>query len=56
MILVYVDDVLVLSHNTSPIMFQISVSFCLKEDSLGPPKRYLGAGIRVFTENEGFEC
>ena len=28
----------------------------MKEDSLGPPKRYLGAGIRIFTDNQGTEC
>ena len=56
MILVYVDDILVVSHDTKPIMDEISSTFRLKEDSLGPPRRYLGAGIKIFTDDEGREC
>ena len=56
MLLVYVDDILVLSHDTKPIMDAISAQFRLKEDSLGPPKQYLGASIKVFTDKEGAEC
>jgi len=56
MLLMYTDDILVLSHNTEPIMSAIANSFRLKEGSLGPPRRYLGAGVKIFTDAEGKEC
>ena len=55
MLLVYIDDILMLSHDTKPIMDGISAEFCLKEDSLGPPKQYLGATIKIHTNGEGSE-
>ena len=56
MLLVYVDDVLIISHDTKPIIEQLSAQFRLKEDSLRPPNRYLGAGIKIFTDSQGREC
>ena len=38
MLLVYVNDILVLSHDTKPIMDGISAQFHLRKDSLGHPK------------------
>ena len=55
MLLVYVNDILVLSHDTKPIMDGISAQFCLKKDSLGPPKQYIGATIKIHTNGEGSE-
>ena len=55
MLLVYVDDILVLSHDTKPIIDGITGQFRLKEDSLRPPNQYLGATIKIFTDNDGYE-
>ena len=55
MLLVYVDDILVLSHDTKPIIDRIMGQFQLKEDSLRPPKQYLGATIKIFTDDDGYE-
>ena len=56
MMLVYVDDILVISHDPKPIMDKISSQFRLKEGSVGPPKQYLGATIKIHTDDEGREC
>ena len=55
MLLVYVDDILMLSHDTKPIMDGISAQFRLKKDSLGPLKQYLGTTIKIHTNGEGSE-
>ena len=55
MLLVYVDDILVLSHDMKPIVDGISAQFRLKKDNLGPPKQYLGATIKIHTHVEGSE-
>ena len=56
MLLVYVDDILLLSHDSGPIFEVLSGKFRMKEDSLGPPTRYLGAGMKIFTDSDGHEC
>ena len=56
MLLTYVDDILVVSHDTKPIMDRLSGQFRLKEDSLGAPTWYLGAKIKIFTDKEGQDC
>ena len=53
MILVYVDDILIISHNTKPIIDSIASQFQLKEDSLHAPNEYLGTTIKIYTENSG---
>ena len=45
MLLVYVDDILVLSHDMKPIIDGIAAQFRLKEDSLRAPGQYLGATV-----------
>ena len=55
MLLVYVNDILLLSHNTKPILDGIAAQFRLKEDSLCTPDQYLGAMIKIFTDCEGSE-
>ena len=45
MLLVYVDDILVLSHDTKPIIDGIAAQFRLKEDSLRAPGQYLGVTV-----------
>ena len=56
MMLVYVDDLLYISHDTKPIMDSIKGTYRLKEDSLKPPDKYLGATIKVHTDEQGYEC
>ena len=55
MLLVYVNDILVLSHDTKPILDGITAKFRLKEDSLRVPDQYLGSMIKIFTDCEGSE-
>ena len=55
MLLVYVDNILVLSHDTKPILDGIAAQFRLKDDSLCAPDQYLGATIKIFTDCEGSE-
>ncbi|HSN67533.1 MAG TPA: reverse transcriptase domain-containing protein [Fusibacter sp.] len=45
MVLVYVDDILVVSHDTKSIMDELAKVYRLKPESVGPPTRYLGATI-----------
>ena len=47
---VYVDDVLILSHNTIAIVESLRQQYCLKEESVGKPKSYLGAEIKEFRD------
>ena len=55
MLLVYVDDILVLSHDTKPIIDGIADQFRLKEDSLRTPSQYFGATIKIFTDKDGYK-
>jgi hypothetical protein len=48
-ILVYVDDLLILSHETSTIVNAIKKLYRLKDDVIGPPKTYLGAQVKQTT-------
>ena len=45
-ILVYVDDVLIISHNTEVHLKQIQANYDLNPSSIGPPSRYLGADVK----------
>jgi hypothetical protein len=47
-ILVYVDDILVLSHAPSPIMKTIQIAYRLKKSPAGP-SQYLGAQIKEWS-------
>jgi hypothetical protein len=53
MILVYVDDILCISKQTTPIMKHIASIYRLKDDSIGQPKRYLGANIGTWVLGDG---
>jgi len=55
-LLVYVDDVLVISHAPEEIMKGIGKEFEIKNNEYGPPKIYLGAGISKYTLSSGKEC
>ena len=43
--LVYVDDILLVSHDPKPALLQIGALYELKEGSLGQPETYLGAQV-----------
>ena len=55
-VLVYVDDILHISHDTNPTMFALSKLYRLKEESMGPPTRYLGANIKWDQLPDGTQC
>ena len=56
-VLLYVDDALVVSDNTESILRnEIGRYFELKEASIGPPKMYLGAGIRKVKLDNGLDA
>ena len=44
-LLVYVDDVLAISHNPEKIMKEIGMRFEIKNNEYGPPTMYLGGDI-----------
>jgi hypothetical protein len=47
-ILVYVDDVIVVSHDPMAIMNELSCHYTLKEGSVRPPAEYLGSDILLY--------
>jgi hypothetical protein len=55
-LLVYVDDILVVSHAPEEVMKQIGTEFEIKNDEYGPPTSYLGAGISKVQLVNGTEC
>jgi hypothetical protein len=48
-VLVYTDDILVLSMNPKDILAYLDQHYLIKPDSIGPPTRYLGSRIGKFT-------
>ena len=55
-VLLYMDDALVVSDNAESILQnEIGRYFELKEASIGPPKMYLGAGIRKVKLDNGMD-
>ena len=48
-ILVYVDDVLIISHSPQEHLERIKATYELNPNSVGPPKRYLGADVENTT-------
>ena len=56
-VLLYVDDALVVSDNAESILQnEIGRYFELNETSIGPPKMYLGAGIRKVKLDNGVDA
>lgn len=53
MILVYVDDILHLSHQPSVAIEAIRRVYVMKEESIGTPKRYLRANIERIQTQDG---
>jgi hypothetical protein len=56
MVLVYVDDIMVLSHDTKSMMDAIANLFKLKEGSVSEPTQYLGANVGKYQLPDGHEC
>ena len=56
LLLVYVDDVLLISHDPDKVMKDIGKAFEIKNDEYGPPKRYLGADVEKFQVPGGEEA
>ena len=56
MVLVYVDDIMVLSHDPKSTMDAIAELYRLKEGSVGEPKTYLGANVLRYQLPDGKEC
>ena len=48
LLLVYVDDVLEISHNPKVIMEKTGIIFEIKNDEYGPPTHYIGADVGKF--------
>ena len=52
-ILVYVDDVLIISHDPSHYMDQLEQEYYVKKDSIGPPELYLGMQVKQVLDRKG---
>ena len=55
MVLVYVDDILHLSHNTQPTIEALGNLYLLRSEACGEPKRYLGANVGKYQLQDGRE-
>ena len=55
MILVYVDDILHLSHDPKPTIEALGKLYVLRADACGEPKRYLGANVGKYQLPDGRE-
>jgi hypothetical protein len=56
-ILLYTDDALVVSENPEQVLrAELGRYFTLKEESIGPPKIYLGGHVRKVQLDNGVEC
>jgi hypothetical protein len=56
-VLLYVDDVLVISDNAEAVLRdEIGSAFELKEESIGPPGLYLGGRIQSVELDDGTKC
>ena len=53
LLLVYVDDVLAVSHSPESIMKDIGLEFYIKDNKYGPPNDYLGANVEIFQISDG---
>jgi Reverse transcriptase (RNA-dependent DNA polymerase) len=56
-ILLYTDDTLVISENAEHVLRkELGRHFTLKEESIGPPKIYLGGSVRKVQLDNGVKC
>ena len=52
-ILIYVDDILIVSDNPSYYMKQLQAVYYVKENSIGPLRLYLGAEFKKVRDRTG---
>jgi hypothetical protein len=55
-VLIFVDDILHLSHNPDDTMKTLAKLYELKEDSVGVPEQYLGANVGKYQLEDGNEA
>ena len=55
-VLIYVDDILIISHEAMEDLSNIDYYFKMKPSSIGDPDIYLGSKIRKITMNNGVEA
>ena len=48
-VLVYIDDLLIISHDPKTVMQDLQRRYTIKPDSIKPPDEYLGSEIRRYT-------
>ena len=56
MFLVYVDNILCLSHDPRSILDTIGKFYVIKDDEIVPPSRYLSTNIGKIQVGNGSEC
>jgi Reverse transcriptase (RNA-dependent DNA polymerase) len=54
-VLIYSDDILVVSHDPLEVMNGLTKVYTLKEGSVAPPKTYLGADVQQHTFMDAFK-
>ena len=52
-ILVYTDDILIVSDNPTKYMAQIKAYYYVKKSSIGPPNIYLGSHVKLVRDRSG---
>ena len=52
-ILIYTDNILIVSHSPSFYMTQIQQAYYVKKESIGPPTQYLGQQIKKVNDRSG---
>ena len=52
-ILVYTDDILIVSDNPTKYMAQLKANYYVKESSIGPPNIYLGSRVKLVKDRSG---
>ena len=56
-VLLYVDDMLVISEKAEAVLQkEFRKDWILKEESIGPPSKYLGGKLRQVTLKSGVKC
>ena len=51
--LIFVEDILKISHDTKAVMETLGTLYQLKPGSVGPPDRYLGGNVGKFQLEDG---
>ena len=52
-VLIFFDDILLISHNTKATMETLGILYQLKPGSVGPPDRYYGGNVGKFQLEDG---